>query len=95
MTDERKALAPIVGQRLLALRATRDWTAEQAAAHFGVGKSVWHAYEQGRAMLPVPLAIRVVTEFGASLDWLYGGNQSRLGRRLRARLVLVTGARVP
>ena len=79
-----------VGARLEALRAALGYSAHGQLKHFARQISVksnhYSMIESGERPLQPAVALRIKQVFGATLDWLYGGDESGLPDRLRRAL---------
>jgi Helix-turn-helix domain len=71
-----------VGQRLRLLRRALSPSAAALAAEFGVAGPRWSHWENGRHLADVRVMVRLCRRYGASLDYLYTGDESGLTRRL-------------
>lgn len=87
---ERFRFDQAVGARLKELRAALGYgghgQARQFAAMLGIRPNHYSMVESGERPLLPAKALEVRRLFGATLDWLYGGDQSALPDHLRRAL---------
>jgi putative transcriptional regulator len=57
--------------RLKVLRAERDWTQGELAAHLGVSRQAVNAVETGKYDPSLPLAFKIAKLFGARIDEVF------------------------
>lgn len=60
------------GDKLKALRISKNWTQAQLAGKLGVTKSVVSAYETGLRMPSYEIFVRIAQLFAVSADYLLG-----------------------
>jgi transcriptional regulator with XRE-family HTH domain len=87
---ERLLFQRPVGARLVELRRAVGYgdhgQAKQFAATLGVRQNHYSMMEAGKRPVPPELAVEIRRLFGATLDWLYTGDESGLPDRLRRAL---------
>lgn len=79
----------IVGARLIHLRKALGLKSAEICRQTGISPSLWSQFEQGKRRIPLDDALILRNKYGASLDWLYAGDESGLSLRVAQALALV------
>ena len=53
----------------------------------GRAASRYSPYVSGKRLLTLDVAVRLVSEYGVTLDWLYLGDRSKLSQELREKII--------
>lgn len=77
---------PSVARRLEQLRKAIGMSQVEFCELTGIGKTAWNNYERARARISLNEALKVRTKTGATLDWIYAGDQSGLPVQLAKKL---------
>jgi transcriptional regulator with XRE-family HTH domain len=67
----------IFGERLKVLRKEKGLSLEEIGNVIGAGKSLIHAYEQGKSEPGMRASYKLARFFNVSLDWLIGESEYR------------------
>lgn len=67
-----------IADRLVALRATTGLDQKAFGKRCGIGKTTYNNYETGFSQPSIASAIRIVTAFNVTLDWLFLGRREGL-----------------
>jgi transcriptional regulator with XRE-family HTH domain len=81
-------IAPVeIGKRLDALHKGLGITQADVCRAVGVHANRYSQYVNGKRLLTLDVAARLVSEYGVTLDWLYLGDRSRLPQELREKII--------
>jgi transcriptional regulator with XRE-family HTH domain len=79
--------ARAVGERLRRLREALGFKSAAAFCRFAeIGETAWNNYERGRRRIDLDQALKLAARTGASLDWIYRGQESSLPVGLASKL---------
>ena len=83
-----------VVRRLVLLRESLGLEAAELCRQTGLAENRWSQYESGKRPITLAAAIILRERYGATLDWIYCGDESGLPQRLvgQMRKVAQTGA---
>lgn len=65
-----------MNNRLKVLRAERDWSQAQLAAHLGVSRQTVNALETGRYDPSLPLAFKIARVFGQPIESIFSDDKA-------------------
>lgn len=80
MAKNRQELVTEIGARIKAVRQALNYSQDEMARLFGIGRSSYYRYERGQAY-PGPLVLNELAHrYHVSLDWLVGNKGSMFGQ---------------
>lgn len=77
-----------IGQRITAFREALDMTAAEFARHTGLSTQSLSNYEMGFRRPNLDQALKIVRKTGATLDFIYLGDESGLPQRIAGKLAV-------
>jgi transcriptional regulator with XRE-family HTH domain len=75
-----------VGKRLKLIELAEGKNGNQIAADLEIDRRNWSKYKKGQREFPIPLAANLKRLCGATLEWIYLGEEADLKDPFRAKL---------